>query len=114
MLKSIGCNGKGVVGDSREIVVCKEESEIPEGVQLNKGKAMLEEVALCYAGDHGLRPDTLEWDNQGYQWTLKVIDSDHTVRVVFSPDEIAMFADDLPENRETKSKVRNAFASLSM
>jgi hypothetical protein len=82
--------------------------------QLDKGRAMLEEVALHYAHDHGLRPDKVEWDNQGYEWLLKVIDAEHTVRVVFSPDEIEMFAENLPENRQTKMKIRNAFASLSM
>ena len=40
---------------------------------------------------------------QGYQWLLKVIDPAHTVRVIFSPDEIEMFAEELPENRETKT-----------
>lgn len=82
--------------------------------QFNKGQTMLEEVARRYAGAHGLRPDTVEWVNHGYEWLLRVIDAEHTVRVVFSPDEIEMFAEDLPENRETKSKIRNAFASLSM
>ena len=82
--------------------------------RINKGKAMLEEVALRYAGQHGLRPDKVEWDNLGYEWWLKVIDSEHTVRVPFSPDEIEMFAEGLPDNRVTKGKIRNAFASLSM
>lgn len=81
---------------------------------LSKGKLMLEEVARRYAGDHGLRPDTVEWVNQGYEWLLRVIDAEHTVRLVFSPDEIEMFVEDLPENRMTKMKIRNAFASLSM
>ena len=85
-----------------------------EEEQFNKGKAMLQEVALHYAGEHGLRPNEVEWVNQGYQWLLKVKDAEHTVRVVFSPDEIKIFAEDLPENRETKIKIRNAFASLSM
>ena len=80
----------------------------------NKGQSMLEEVARRYAADHGLRPDRVEWDNQGYEWLLRVVDDQHTVRVVFSPDEIEFFAEDLPENRETKMKIRNAFASLSM
>jgi len=80
---------------------------------LEKGREMLEEVALRYAGDHGLRPQ-IEWQDHGYEWTLKATDEHHTVRVVFSPDEIEMFAEDLPENRETKMKIRNAFASLSM
>jgi len=81
--------------------------------QLEKGRKMLEEVALHYAGGHGLQPQ-IEWVDYGYEWTLKAIDAQHTVRVVFSPDEIEMFAEDLPENRETKMKIRNAFASLSM
>ena len=82
--------------------------------QLKQGKALLEITALGYARDHGLRPDTVEWVNQGYEWLLRVIDAQHTVRVVFSPDEIEMFVEDLPENRETKLKIRNAFAGLSM
>ncbi len=80
---------------------------------LNRGKVMLEEVALRYAAGHGLHP-TIEWEDQGYQWLLKAIDEKHTVRLVFSADEIEFFAEDLPENRETKIKIRNAFASLSM
>ena len=78
------------------------------------GQKMLEDVARQFAGDHGLRPDTIEWVNQGYEWLLKVSDAAHTVRVVFSPDEIAIFAEDLPENRGTRKKIRDAFAGLSM
>jgi len=81
--------------------------------QFNKGKAMLEEVTLRYAAGHGLKPE-IEWDDQGYQWLLKASDVGRTVRLVFSPDEIEMFAEDLPENRATKVKIRNAFAGLSM
>lgn len=79
-----------------------------------KGKTMLEEVALRYAADHGLRPDRVEWLDHGFEHLIKISDARHTVRVVFSPDEIEFFAEDLPENRETKMKIRNAFASLSM
>jgi len=82
--------------------------------KLDQGKAMLEEVARHYAGEHGLRPETVEWIDEGYEWLMKVIDTEHTVRVGFSPDEIEMFVEDLPENRETKRKIRDAFASLSM
>jgi len=85
-----------------------------EQERLEQGKAMLEETARHYAGDHGLRPDAIEWIQHGFDWQLKVIDAVHTVRLVFSPDEIEMFSEDLPENRETKLKIRNAFASLSM
>lgn len=81
---------------------------------MEKGKAALEAVALGYAGDHGLRPDQVEWEDQGYQWLLRISDADRSVRVVFSPDEIEMFAAELPEDRSTKLKIRNAFASLSM
>ena len=81
--------------------------------QLEKGKTMLEEVALRYAAGHGLRPQ-VEWDDQGYQWLLRVSDAEHSVSLVFSPDEIEFFAEDLPENRDTKKKISNAFASLSM
>ncbi|PLX74090.1 MAG: hypothetical protein C0615_09715 [Desulfuromonas sp.] len=81
--------------------------------KLDKGKAMLEEVALGYAKGHGLTP-AVEWEDLGFEWMLRLSDDDHTVRVGFSPDEIEFFAEDLPENKETKMKIRNAFASLSM
>ena len=81
---------------------------------LDQGKQMLEAVARRYAGQHGLTPDKVEWVNHGYEWLLKVIDAQHTVRVVFSPDEIEFFVEDGAENRATKMKIRNAFASLSM
>ena len=45
---------------------------------------------------------------------MRLSDALHTVRMGFSPDEIAMFAEDLPENRDIRVKIRNAFASLSM
>ena len=81
---------------------------------LNQGKSLLEDVDRRYAGDHGLRPDTVEWVDQGYEWLLRVSDPRHTVRVGFSPDEIELFVEDVPENKGTKLKIRNAFASLSM
>jgi hypothetical protein len=82
--------------------------------QLSRGKAMLEEVALRYAGQHGLRPERVEWATQGYDWWLQVSTADHSVRVVFSPDEIEAFAGDDPGNKYAKMKIRNAFASLAM
>lgn len=80
---------------------------------LSKGKAMLEEVAIGYARDHGLAPQ-VEWEDHGFEWLLRLTDATHTVRVVFSPDEIAFFAELEGADRETKMKIRNAFASLSM
>ncbi|PLY03699.1 MAG: hypothetical protein C0622_04100 [Desulfuromonas sp.] len=79
-----------------------------------EGRVLLEEVALRYANQHGLREIKVEWTDQGYEWWMKAVDAQHTVRVVFSPDEIVMFTEKMPENKETKAKIRNAFASLSM
>ena len=80
---------------------------------MEKGKSMLEQVALGYAKDHGLAP-VAEWEDLGYEWLLRLVDDQHTVRVGFSPDEIAFFAETEEVDRETKMKIRNAFAGLSM
>lgn len=83
--------------------------------EIEKGKQLLEDVALGYASDHGLRPDKVEWVDQGYEWLLRISTAEHTVRVGFSPDEIEFFVDGTAaENKGTKIKIRNAFASLSM
>ena len=82
--------------------------------QLEKGKQLLAETALDFAAQHGLTDETVEWVDHGFEWMLKIIDEQHTVRVSFSPDEIEFFAEDQPENRQTRKKIRNAFASLSM
>jgi hypothetical protein len=83
--------------------------------QRSKGKEMLKEVALRYASQHGLRPDKIEWVEQGGDdWWLKVSTEQHSVRVVFSLDEIEEFAGDGPETVSSKVKIRNAFASLAM
>jgi len=84
-----------------------------ESKQLIQGKAMLEEVALGYARDHGLNLD-VEWVDIGFEIMLRLSDETHTVRMMFSADEIAFFAEDDPANRDTKMKIRNAFAGLSM
>ncbi len=81
--------------------------------KLALGKAMLVDVALGYARDHGLDPE-VEWVDVGFEVMLRLDDGQHTVRVMFSPDEIAFFAEVEAEDRETKMKIRNAFASLSM
>lgn len=84
-------------------------------IRASKGKQMIQDVALRYAGQHGLQPDSVEWINQGYEWLLRVNTEKHTVRVGFSMDEIEFFAEGSPEeNKGTKVKIRNAFASLSM
>jgi hypothetical protein len=80
-----------------------------------KGKEMLKEVARRYSNQHGLRPDKIEWVEQGgdERW-LKVVTEQHSVKVVFSLDEIEEFAGGGPETASSKAKIRNAFASLAM
>jgi hypothetical protein len=88
-------------------------TEIEE--QRSKGKELLKEVALRYASQHGLRPDRIEWVEQGGdEWWLKVSTEQHSVKVVFSLDEIEEFAGGGPETVSSKTKIRNAFASLAM
>jgi hypothetical protein len=83
--------------------------------QRSKGKEMLKEVALRYASQHGLRPDKIEWVEQGGdEWWLKVSTEQHSVRVVFSLEEIEEFAGGGPGTASSKVKIRNAFASLAM
>jgi hypothetical protein len=83
--------------------------------QCSKGREMLMEVALRYASQHGLRPDRIEWVEQGGgAWWLKVSTEQHSVKVVFSLDEIEEFAGGGPETVSSKVKIRNAFASLAM
>jgi len=83
--------------------------------QLDKGKEMLKEVALRYASQHGLRPDTVEWVQMGGdEWWLKVSTRQHSVKAVFSLDEIEEFAGGGPGTVSSKAKIRNAFASLTM
>ena len=65
---------------------------------------MLEAFAQRYAGEHGLRFGAFEWVKHGDQWLLRPIDAEHTVRVVFPPDEIEMFADDRPESGRLKTR----------
>ncbi len=81
---------------------------------LSSGQTLLKDVALRYATQHGLRPDTIEWDEQYDGWRLKVTTADHSIKVVFSKDEIEDFAAEGPGSKSSKVKIRNAFASLSM
>lgn len=82
---------------------------------LTRGKQLLQDVALRYAAGHGLQPDKVEWIDQGYEWLLRISTEQHSIRVVFSTDEIEFFCEGGAEqNRETRLKIRNAFASLSM
>jgi hypothetical protein len=83
--------------------------------QRNKGKEMLKQVALRYASQHGLKPDKVEWACLGGdEWWLKVVTEQHSVKVVFSLDEIEDFAAEGAGSKGSKAKIRNAFASLAM
>jgi hypothetical protein len=78
------------------------------------GQNQLKEVARQIAAQHGLRPDTLEWIEQYDGWWLTVSDAQHTVRVVFSLDEIEDFAAAGDGAKGSKRKIRDAFASMAM
>ncbi len=83
--------------------------------QHGKGMEMLKEVALRYATQHGLKPDRIEWAQSGADdWWLKVSTEQHSVKVVFSSDEIVDFAEGGSGSAGSKVKIRNAFAHLSM
>lgn len=83
--------------------------------QCDRGKQLLEEVARRYAAQHGLRPQKFEWRLLGGdEWWLKVETGEHSVKIVFSRDEIEDFAGDGPGTRGSKVKIRNVFASLAM
>jgi hypothetical protein len=91
------------------------DSMTDTGEQAKKGKEMLQEVALRYASQHGLRPEKVEWACLGGdEWWLKVVTEQHSVKVVFSLDEIEDFAAEGPGSKGSKVKIRNAFASLAM
>lgn len=78
------------------------------------GQKQLRDVARHYAAQHGLRPEAIDWVEQYDGWWLTVVDAQHTVRVVFSLDEIEDFAAQGDGARGSKLKIRNAFASLAM
>jgi hypothetical protein len=82
--------------------------------KLHEGQDLLMDVALRYASQHGLRPASIAWDQQYAEWWLKVTTADHSVKVVFSRDEIEDFADGGAGSKGSKVKIRNAFASLTM
>jgi hypothetical protein len=62
-----------------------------------------------------LRKNQIEWvEMGGDEWWLKVTTAEHTVKVVFSVEEIADFANGGEGASGSKAKLRNAFASLAM
>jgi len=87
---------------------------MPDTDLMTTGQNLLKEVALRYANGHGLRPDSIEWTQQYDEWWLTIKDAEHTVKVVFSQDEIEDFAEEGEGSKGSKVKIRNAFASLAM
>lgn len=78
------------------------------------GQDQLKEVARHIAAQHGLRPQAIDWIEQYDGWWLTIVDTQHTVRVVFSLDEIEDFAAEGQGSKSSKRKIRDAFASLAM
>lgn len=78
------------------------------------GQDQLKEVARHFAAQHGLRPEAIDWVEQYDGWWLTVTDARHTVRVVFSLDEIEDFAAEGDGAQGSQRKIRDAFASLTM
>ncbi len=78
------------------------------------GQDQLKEVTRYFATQHGLRPEAIEWIEHYDGWWLTVTTPEHTVRVVFSLDELEDFAAEGDGSKGSKRKIRDAFASLTM
>lgn len=78
------------------------------------GQDQLKDVARHIAAQHGLRPEAITWVEQYDGWWLTVTTPEHSVRVVFSLDEIEDFAAEGDGAKSSKRKIRDAFASLAM
>ena len=89
---------------------------MPESADpLRTGQELLTEVARRYAAQHGLRPEKIAWVHQwGEEWSLQVLTQEHAVKVAFSAAEIEEFPTGDPGTKSSKSKIRNALASLAM
>lgn len=74
----------------------------------------LKDVARSFASQHGLRPDSIAWVEQYDSWWLTVTTPEHSVKMVFSLDELEECAEEGPGTKGAKLKIRNAFANLTM
>ena len=79
-------------------------------------------LSTSYLGGEGLasadtdappteKEEIIKLIRESFEYTAKTIEAFDISQI---DDEIEFFAEDLPENRETKMKIRNAFASLLM
>ncbi|MFA5516045.1 MAG: hypothetical protein WDA20_07120 [Desulfuromonadales bacterium] len=78
-----------------------------------EGKKQIAEVATRYAGQHGLQPRKIRWDERGFDLMLIFETDRHQVDIPFSVDEVAYYPEGVG-NDVTKRKIRDKFAGLSI
>lgn len=83
------------------------------GEQFEEGKKQIAEVARRYAGQHGLTPREIRWEERGFDFMLVFETDNHQVDIPFSGDEIAYYPEGAG-NDMTKRKIRDKFAGLSL
>jgi len=81
--------------------------------QLERGKKQIAEIAIRYAGRHGLISGKVHWDERGFDLMLIFETRDHQVDIPFSVDEVAYYPEGVG-NDVTKRKIRDKFAGLSI
>ena len=81
--------------------------------QFEEGKKQIAEVAIRYAGRHGLSPREIRWEERGFDLMLVFETDSHQVDIPFSVDEVAYYPEGLG-NDVTKRKIRDKFAGLSI
>jgi hypothetical protein len=77
------------------------------------GKRLIAEVATRYAGQHGLTPREVRWEERGFDLMLVFETDSHQVDIPFSADEVAYYPEGIG-NDVTKRKIRDKFAGLSI
>jgi hypothetical protein len=81
--------------------------------RFEEGKKQIGEVALRYAGQHGLTPVEIRWEENGFDLMLIFETENHQVDIPFSVDEVAYYPEGVG-NVVTKRKIRDKFAGLSI
>jgi len=81
--------------------------------QFEEGKKQIAEVATRYAGQHGLTPREIRWEERGLDLMLVFETDSHQVDIPFSVDEVVYYPEDA-DKAATKNKIRDKFAGLSI
>jgi hypothetical protein len=81
--------------------------------QFEEGKKQIAEVATRYAGQHGLTPREIRWEERGFDVSMIFETDNHQVDIPFSVDEVAFYPEGVG-NDVTKRKIRDKFAGLSI